>query len=108
MQEDLAQKKFSQCHTILNFWRHVPESKYPEFEIPVYNSFLRRAQRIAMNFFLCNEVHKIKPLKKALLEIAVSSESKVAFSPIVRPLITLQQRITTSSAIFSCRDRSCL
>jgi len=43
------------------FWRQVSESKYPEFKIPVYNPFLRIAQHIAVIFFLCNEVRKIKP-----------------------------------------------
>jgi len=51
MQENLAQKHFSQCHSTLYFWRQVPESKYPEFKIPVYNSFLCMAQHIAVNFF---------------------------------------------------------
>jgi len=35
----------------LNFWRQVTDSKYPEFEIPVYNSFLCIAQHIAVNLF---------------------------------------------------------
>jgi len=61
MQENLAQINFSQCHSTLNCWRHVPEGKYPEFEIPVYNSFLYRAQHIVVTFFLCNGVHKVKP-----------------------------------------------
>jgi len=25
-------RNFSQCHSTLNFWRQVPESKYPEFK----------------------------------------------------------------------------
>jgi len=54
MQENLVQKNFSQCRSTLNFWRQVPESEYPEFEIPVYNSFMCTAQHIAVNFFLCN------------------------------------------------------
>ena len=54
-------KKFSQRHSTLNFWRQVPESEYPEFKIPVYNSFLCIEQHIAVNFFLYNEVRKIKP-----------------------------------------------
>jgi len=62
MQENLAQKNFSQWHSTLYFWRQVPESKYPEFKIPVCNSFLCIAQHIAVNIFLCNEVRKIKPL----------------------------------------------
>ena len=61
MQENLIQKNFSQCHSTLYFWRQVPESKYPEFKIPVYSLFLCIAQHIAVNFFLCNEVRKIKP-----------------------------------------------
>jgi len=44
-------------HLIL---RQVPESDYPAFEIPVYNSFLCIAQHSAVNIFLCNEVRKIK------------------------------------------------
>ena len=32
-------------------WRQVPESKYPEFEIPVFNSFLCIAQHIAVILF---------------------------------------------------------
>jgi len=51
MQENLALKNFCQCHSTLNFWRHVPESEYPEFKRPVYNSFLCIAQHIAVNFF---------------------------------------------------------
>ena len=43
------------------FWRQVPESKYPGFKIPVYDPFLRIAQHVAVIFFLCNEVYKIKP-----------------------------------------------
>jgi len=61
MQENLAQKNFSQCHSALNFWRQVPESEHPEFKMSVYYSFLCIAQHIAVNFFLCNEVRKIKP-----------------------------------------------
>jgi len=56
-----SKNNFSQCHSALNFWRHVPESEYQEFKIPVYNSFLCIAQNIAVNFFLCNEVPKIIP-----------------------------------------------
>jgi len=51
MQENLAKKSFSQCHFTLNFWRQVPESKHPEFEIPVYKSFRCIAQHIAVIFF---------------------------------------------------------
>ena len=51
MQENLAQKNFSQWHSTLYFWRQVPESKYPEFKIPVCNSFLCIAQHIAVIFF---------------------------------------------------------
>jgi len=51
MQENLAQKNFSHCHSTLNFWRQVPVNIYPEFEIPVYNSFLCIAQHIAVIFF---------------------------------------------------------
>jgi len=61
MQQNQAQKSFSQCHSTLNFWRQVPESKYPEFEKPVYKSFMCIAQHIAVISFLCNEVHKIIP-----------------------------------------------
>jgi len=57
----LGSKKLSQRHSTLNFWRQVPESKYPEFKIPVYNSFLCIAQHIAVICLLCNEVRKIKP-----------------------------------------------
>jgi len=60
MQENLAQKNFSQCRSALNFGRQVQESKYPKFKIPVYNSFLCTAQHIVVFFFLCNEVRKIK------------------------------------------------
>ena len=60
MQENLVKKNFSQCHSTFYFWRQVPERKYPEFEIQVYNSFLCIAQYIAVNFFLWNEVRKIK------------------------------------------------
>jgi len=56
-----VKKNFSQCHSALNFWRQVPEREHPEFKIPVYYSFLCIAQHIAVNFFLCNEVRKIKP-----------------------------------------------
>jgi len=34
--------------------------KYPKSK-PVYISFLCIAQHIAVNFFLCNEIRKIKP-----------------------------------------------
>jgi len=55
-------KNFSQCHSTLYFWRQVPESKYPEFKMPVYSSFLCIAQHIAVNFFFCDEVRKIKTI----------------------------------------------
>jgi len=61
MQGNWLKKNFSQCHSTLYFWRQVPESKYPELKIPVYNSFLRIAKHIAVNFFPGNEVRKIKP-----------------------------------------------
>jgi len=32
-------------------WRQVPDSKYPKFNIPVYNSFMCIAQHIAVIFF---------------------------------------------------------
>ena len=35
MQEDLALTNFNQGHSTVNFWRQVPESKYPEFKRPV-------------------------------------------------------------------------
>jgi len=54
MQENLGKKT-------LNFWRQIPESKHPEFKIPVCNSFLCKAQHIAVNLFHCNEVRKIIP-----------------------------------------------
>jgi len=61
MQENQAQKSLSQCYSTLNFWRQVPESKHPEFKIPVYKSFMCIAQHITVIFFLCNEVHKTIP-----------------------------------------------
>jgi len=39
-------------------WRQVPESKYPEFEIPVYNSFLCIAQHIAVILFSAKKFAK--------------------------------------------------
>jgi len=62
MQENLVKKNFSQCHSTLNFWRQVQESKYPKFERPPYNSLLCIAQHIAVFFSLYNEVRKIKLL----------------------------------------------
>jgi len=50
MQKNLALKSFSQCHSTVNFWQQVPESKYPEYQRPVYSSFLCVAQHIAANF----------------------------------------------------------
>ena len=47
---DLVLKNFSQCHSTVDFWRQVPESKYPKFETPVYDSFLYLARHIAVNF----------------------------------------------------------
>ena len=32
MQEDMALKNFSQCYSTTEFWRQVPESKYPELK----------------------------------------------------------------------------
>ncbi|CAK8686286.1 unnamed protein product [Clavelina lepadiformis] len=32
MQEDMALRSFSQCHSTVEFWRQVPESKYPELK----------------------------------------------------------------------------
>jgi len=49
MREDVALKNFSQCHPTVDFWRHVPESKYPEFQRPMYDSFLYLARHIAVN-----------------------------------------------------------
>jgi len=51
MQENLAQRNVSQCHSTFNFWRQVSDGKYEEFKIPVYNSFLCIAEHIAVNFF---------------------------------------------------------
>jgi len=44
MQKNLALKSFRQCHSTVNFWQQVPESKYPEDKRSVYNSFLCRRQ----------------------------------------------------------------
>jgi len=38
--ENLALTNFSQCHSPVEFWRQVPESKYLELKRPVYDSFL--------------------------------------------------------------------
>jgi len=46
MQENLALKKFGQCHST-DFWQQVPESKYPKYKRPVYSSFLCITQHIA-------------------------------------------------------------
>jgi len=51
MEENLALKNFSQCHSTLNFGRQVQASRYPKVKIPVYNSFLCIAQHNAVNFF---------------------------------------------------------
>jgi len=40
MQEDLPLKNFSEFHSAVEFWRKVPESKYPEIKRPVYESLL--------------------------------------------------------------------
>ena len=56
-----VKKYFSQCHSAVNFWQQVPEREHPEFKIPVHYSFLCIGQHIAVNFFLFNEVRKIKP-----------------------------------------------
>jgi len=52
IQEDLTLKNSSQCHPTLEFWRHVPESKYHELKRPVvYDSFLYLVRHIFVNFY---------------------------------------------------------
>jgi len=50
--QDLVLKKFSQCHSTVEFWRQVLESKHPEFKRTMYDSFLYLAvaRHIAVNF----------------------------------------------------------
>jgi len=36
--QDLALKYFSHCQCTVEFWRHAPESKYPDLKRPVYET----------------------------------------------------------------------
>jgi len=49
--QDLALKNFSKCHFAVEFWRQVPESKFPKLEKPVDDSFLYLARHTAVNFY---------------------------------------------------------
>jgi len=44
--QDLALKTLSQCHSTVDFWQ-----QFPEFERPVYDSFLYLARHMVVNVY---------------------------------------------------------